>query len=80
MQHSLQTAKHKETLDVRSNVRKKSKDIIAYSVLNIGRIRIGSGVMTYNIDEDGSKDGAGDSLSVSGIVHTSDELLVAGAI
>lgn len=33
-----------------------------------------------NVDEDGSKNGARDGLSISGIIHASDELLVAGAI
>lgn len=35
---------------------------------------------TYNVDEDSSKNGARDGLSISGIIHASDELLVAGSI
>lgn len=60
---------------------KKVMDIIAYSVLSVGKASdwIG-GNKTYDVDKDGSKDGARDGLSISGIVHASDELLVAGAI
>lgn len=56
-------------------------DIIAYSVLSVGKASewIG-GNKTYDVDKDGSKDGARDGLPISGIVHASDELLVAGAI
>jgi hypothetical protein len=56
-------------------------ETIAYSVLSVGRIRIGSDrSKTYDVDKDCSKDCARDGLSISGIVHASDELLVAGAI
>lgn len=38
------------------------------------------GRKTYDVDEYGCKNGARYGLSISGIVHASDELLVAGAV